>query len=84
MRQMACNYPLVRLTNNVLRGTSIMRGRTTGTAQPFQKHQFGDDGICRAAEPAGGKPISLVVAAVGNPSAPVTFYLCASRPRRPA
>ena len=69
--QMACNYPLVRLTNNVSGNVYYARTYNWNSTTVQNTNLVMTEFAVPQNLPAG--TYSLVVAAVGNPSAPVTF-----------
>jgi hypothetical protein len=69
--QMACNYPLVRMTNNVSGNVYYARTYNWSSTTVQNPNQVTTEFSLPANLPPG--TYSLVVLAVGNPSAPVTF-----------
>lgn len=69
--QMACNYPLVRLTNNVTGNVYYARTHNWNSTTVQNTNQVTTEFSLPLNLPPG--TYSLVVIAVGNPSGPVTF-----------
>src|ERR1022692_1163972 len=69
--QMACNYPLVRLTNNVSGNVYYARSYNWNSTTVQNNNPVTTEFALPQNLPVG--TYSLVVTAVGNPSAPVTF-----------
>jgi hypothetical protein len=69
--QMACNYPLVRLTNTVTTNVYYARTYSWSSTTVQNTNPVTTEFSLPANLPAG--TYSLVVVAVGNPSAPISF-----------